>query len=109
MLKINVECLTEAIDNGRTALLEWDPDGDPTTVTEATVKGQWEPVTKNSSECQLPVITNPGRFVSDVNWNDTRCGHKKEVYNQNQEQYKTKEVIIQLARADMFNWFLGIH
>ena len=44
-LKINLERLTEAIDNGRTALLGRNPDGDPSTVTEATVKGQWEPVT----------------------------------------------------------------
>ena len=58
-LKINVKRLTEAIDNGRTALLGRDPDGDPATVTEATVKGQWEPVTNNSPECQLPVITYP--------------------------------------------------
>ena len=100
-VKINVERLTEAIDNARTALMGRDPNGDPDTVTEATVRGQWTPVTNNSPECQLPVITNPGRFVSDVNWNNIRRGHKKEVYNQNWERYKTKEIINQAVVAQL--------
>ena len=105
-LKINLERLTEAVDNERTALLGWDPNADPSTVTEATVSGQWTPVTNNSPECQLPVISNPGRFVSDVNWNDTRRGHEKEVYNQNRERYETKEVISQ-AVVQVFEEIFG--
>ena len=63
------------------AVLGAVPPGDPDTVTEESVRGNWTPVTNRSPEVQLPVITNPGRFVSDVNWNETRRGHEKEIYN----------------------------
>ena len=38
-LKINLECLTEAIDNERTALVGRDPEADPDMVTADTVRG----------------------------------------------------------------------
>ena len=93
--KINLERLQEAVDNARTAALGLDPNADTDAINQETVAGNWNPVTNNSPECQLPVISNPGRFVSDVNWNDTRRGHEKEIYNQNRERYETKEVISQ--------------
>ena len=98
-VKINVERLTKTMDNVLVALAGQDPPGDPDTVTEDSVQGNWQPVTNRSPEVQLPVITNPGRFVSDVNWNKTRRGHEKEVYNQNREQYETKEIINQALVA----------
>ena len=87
------------MDNAKTALAGQDPPGDPDTVTEESVRGQWTPVTNTSPEVQLPVITNPGFFVSNIQWQDTRRGHEKEVYNQNRERYKTKEIISQASVA----------
>ena len=47
-VKINVECLTEAMDNVLVALAGQDPPGDPDTVTENSVRGNWTPVTNTN-------------------------------------------------------------
>ena len=52
-VKINIERLTEAMDNARTALAGEDPPGDPDTVTEESVEGDWTPVTNTNPEVQL--------------------------------------------------------